>query len=420
MRLIRITTNYITYLKQIYIQNPSVKDQSYLFQYEYLISDCFGWADFWTHALSKLGHEVWEPVANAEAMQKTWAIENNISFDSNSWLLDIIKHQVLSYNPDVLFVDDYHTFSKNFLNELKANCNSIKLVIGWCGAPYDDEQAFSAYDLVLSNIPELVKEFQYLGHRSQYFKHAFDPRILKRLINVDKTPDSNTASSKILFSFIGSIVAGKLGHNQRIKLLKQLAKNIDIDIFSDVNQFNGKEIILGMLKPLFYDSVNFLSQVSILKSILENIPKCRKFMDMKARPTNPKQIDRDILRRAKKPVFGIEMFNVLSKSSVTFNNHIDISRNSASNMRLFEATGVGTCLLTDWKSNLHELFEPDYEVVTYRSVEECIEKAKWLLDNPLERDKIAKAGQARTLREHTFDNRALVLDEIIQGFLKKK
>jgi len=384
------------------------------------MSDCFGWADFWTHALNKLGYKVWEPVANAEAMQKTWATENNISFDSNCWLLDIIKHQVIFYKPDILFIDDYHTLSKNFLNELKDNCNSIKLVIGWCGAPYDDEQVFSACDLILSNIPELVTEFQNLGHRSQYFKHAFAPRILKHLINVDKTLDTQTTSSKILFSFIGSIVAGKLGHNQRIKLLKQLIKNMDIDIFCDINQFSRKEIILGMLKPLFYDLVNSLSRVNTFKDILRNIPKGQKLMDMKTRPTFPKQMDRDILRKVKQPVFGIEMFNVLSKSSITFNNHIDISRNSASNMRLFEATGVGTCLLTDWKPNLHELFEPDYEVVTYRSVEECVEKAKWLLDNPIERDKIAKAGQARTLKEHTFDHRALVLDKIIQDFLKKK
>jgi len=384
------------------------------------MSYCFGWADFWTHSLNKLGYEVWEPVANAEAMQKTWAKENDISFDSNSWILDIIKHQVISYKPDILFVDDYHTFTKDFLDDLKISCPSIKFVIGWCGAPYDDAQVFSAYDLVLSNIPELVTEFRDLGHRSQYFKHAFEPRILKRISNVDETIDSQTSSSEILFSFVGSIVAGKLGHNQRIKLLKQLIKNVDIDIFCDVNQFGSKQILLGILKPLFYDSVNFLSRVDIFKNILRNIPKCQKFMDMKTRPNIHKQMDRDILRRAKQPVFGIEMFKILSKSSVTFNNHIDISRNSASNMRLFEATGVGTCLLTDWKPNLHELFEPDYEVVTYRSVEECIEKAKWLLDNPVERDKIAKAGQARTLREHTFDHRALALDEIIQTFLKNK
>ncbi|MFO0210108.1 MAG: glycosyltransferase, partial [Pseudanabaena sp.] len=89
-----------------------------------------------------------------------------------------------------------------------------------------------------------------------------------------------------------------------------------------------------------------------------------------------------------------------------------------SNMRLFETTGVGSCLITDWKQNINDLFEPDREVVTYRSSSECIEKVKWLLSNPLEAEKIAKAGQHRTLKDHTFDIRSVQLDLIIQEALK--
>jgi spore maturation protein CgeB len=81
---------------------------------------------------------------------------------------------------------------------------------------------------------------------------------------------------------------------------------------------------------------------------------------------------------------------------------------------MFEATGVGTCLLTDWKEHIADLFEPDEEVVTYKSAEECIEKAKWLLENPAERERIAKAGQKRTLRDHTFENRVELFDAIIK------
>jgi spore maturation protein CgeB len=86
-------------------------------------------------------------------------------------------------------------------------------------------------------------------------------------------------------------------------------------------------------------------------------------------------------------------------------------------MRLFEATGVRTCLLTDWKENLSELFEIDREVVTDKSVNECIEKVEWLLENPQERELIAKAGQARILKDHTFAQRAVQLDEIIRKAL---
>jgi spore maturation protein CgeB len=76
---------------------------------------------------------------------------------------------------------------------------------------------------------------------------------------------------------------------------------------------------------------------------------------------------------------------------------------------------VGACLLTDWKNNLKELFVPEQEVVTYKSVDECVEKVKWLLGHPQERQMIARAGQARTLKDHTFTHRAVQLDKIIKS-----
>lgn len=87
-------------------------------------------------------------------------------------------------------------------------------------------------------------------------------------------------------------------------------------------------------------------------------------------------------------------------------------------MRLFEATGIGTCLVTDWKENLIELFAPEKEVVTYRSAGECVEKVKWLLANPQERQAIARAGQQRTLADHNFARRAEQLDGIIKSWPK--
>ena len=111
------------------------------------------------------------------------------------------------------------------------------------------------------------------------------------------------------------------------------------------------------------------------------------------------------------------MFQQLHNSRVSLNTHIDISSCYASNMRLYEATGVGSCLLTDWKDNLPELFEPDTEVVTYRSAEECVEKVRYLLEHERERSAIAEAGQRRVMREHTFDHRAADIHEFIRNHL---
>ena len=89
----------------------------------------------------------------------------------------------------------------------------------------------------------------------------------------------------------------------------------------------------------------------------------------------------------------------------------------AANMRLYEATGVGTMLLTDWKTNLHELFEVGKEVVAYGSTEQCVELVRYYLAHEDEREAIAQAGQKRTLSEHNYYHRMQELTEILNRYL---
>ena len=58
-------------------------------------------------------------------------------------------------------------------------------------------------------------------------------------------------------------------------------------------------------------------------------------------------------------------------------------------------------MVTDWKKNLNDIFEIDTEVVAFKTPEECIEKVKWLLNNPTEREKISRAGQRRVVERTT-------------------
>ena len=111
------------------------------------------------------------------------------------------------------------------------------------------------------------------------------------------------------------------------------------------------------------------------------------------------------------------MFQKLSDSKISFNIHGDLAKNQAGNMRMYEVTGVGTCLLTDWKEVINDYFEPDYEIVTYKSKEEALKKVNYLLNNPKEREKIAINGQKRTLRDHTLKKRVEKVNEIILKYL---
>jgi len=67
--------------------------------------------------------------------------------------------------------------------------------------------------------------------------------------------------------------------------------------------------------------------------------------------------------------------------------------------------------------NLHEIFEPGKEVIAYRTPEECAELIQYYLEHEAERGAIARAGQERTLREHTYYQRMQELVEIVRKYL---
>jgi spore maturation protein CgeB len=114
----------------------------------------------------------------------------------------------------------------------------------------------------------------------------------------------------------------------------------------------------------------------------------------------------------------MELFRTLRDSRATLNVHAGSATRFTSNMRLFEATGAGTCLLTDAAPNLAELFEPDREVAVYSSDDECVEKARWLIAHDVERESMAVAGQQRCLAAHTFHHRAPRLDELLRHVVR--
>jgi len=409
MKVLKITTVYDEYWQLFYKNRSDLGNQFYVLQKKLLDFDGFGWADFWSHHLKPLGYEMIEIISNIPYLQKAWAQENDVKFDSN-WSLKIPFEQVIKFQPDILFMEDYITFSQLWLAELKAACSSIQLVIGWCGAPFQNIHVFNEYDIVLSCIPELVKQFQDMGHWSEHLNHAFQSQILER-IDLSIKPD-------IDFSFVGQINRNNHYHLRRDSILEQVSQSIPIQIFSpqaDISIWDDK--IKTLLKQSSYKLLDLLRVLGLSERELTRIPKIGKFASIKERPLSP--VNPRLKKFMKPAVFGLQMYQTLQRSKLTFNAHVDISPRSASNMRIFEATGVGTCLITDWKENIHALFEPSQEIVTYKSAEECIEKVLWLLEHPQEREAIAKAGQARTLKDHTFAQRAIQLDQIIQRALKR-
>lgn len=409
MRLLKLGIYPVAYLLNFYLKRPELIAQPYSVQHRALLADGFGSADFWTGALTKLDYETTDIIANAKILQTSWATENAINFDLNNWLFEIASAQIKKFRPDVLLIADYSTFTGDFLKNLRRECPFIRLVLGWCGAPYHDLSLFREWDVALSCVPELVADFRAKGICSYHVNHAFAPRILREL-NLKSKPNVD-------FAFIGSLVKQSSFHLERERLLLHLVKFTNLQIWSEIKRPSFKQRRNVFVRRKAHNLVAAARRAGVPERLINALPVWRKIAKWESPPIFEQDVDEQIIRRTRPPLFGIEMFQQLRDARVVFNNHIDISPVSASNMRLFETTGVGACLLTDWKENLSELFEPGKEVLTYRSAEECVEKVNYILEHEEERRELAAAGQLRTLREHTFDNRAARIDEIIRSVL---
>ncbi len=409
MKLFKIAIPFWQHWLQLYGEHPELDTQSWVEQQATINHHWFGFPHAWKDALEPLGYEVLEVLANVEMVQKTWAAERDFAYDDATWKYDILKGQILEFQPEILFVADMFQFSPEWIQAVRASCPSIRLVVGWCGGPWPNDALFNAYDFTLSCVPEIVELLNGRGHHTFHLNHAFDPRILDRL--------DTSHPPTIDFSFIGNINRNNQFHVARDVTLERLVADINVEIFTlalyadDRFSTNARRLA----KVQLFQLLQRLKHIGVPTQRVERLPLFKsvaRLTDAPHRAINPR-----LKPFMQPPRFGIPMFQTLRDSKATFNSHIDLSANSASNMRLFEATGVGTCLVTDHKTNLHDLFEPDYEVLTYRSSEECTEKVKWLLAHPQQREAIAKAGQARTLKDHTIDKRAYQFDEILRQAL---
>jgi len=117
--------------------------------------------------------------------------------------------------------------------------------------------------------------------------------------------------------------------------------------------------------------------------------------------------------------FGKKMYEVLGRSKITLNRHGDIAKDFAANMRLFEATGMGAALVTDWKPDLITLFREN-EVASYQTLEDLVAVLSRLSHSPSEVQSLGAAGQKRTLNSHTYSQRVEIFSDFLKIELIKK
>jgi len=112
------------------------------------------------------------------------------------------------------------------------------------------------------------------------------------------------------------------------------------------------------------------------------------------------------------PVSDDELVTLYSSSQISlgflevYDNH-DPSKPLIQHIHLreFEAPMSGALYFTGYTDELAEMFEPNKEVIVYRSQHELLDKVRFYLANPNQAEKVRQAGRKRALSEHTYHKR---------------
>ncbi len=349
MKIVFFSTYYDKYLESFYKSHPDFSSLSYQSQIETLKNDYFGVFGSYVNHANAAGHQAILIVPNCRPMQQKWAQENKVAFRENGWQIEIAIAQIKAFRPDVFFMSSVFQFYGYFLEKIRPYCGKL---FGWIACPIPDEINLKQLSLILSSVPELVADFRKQGLNSELLPAAFDSDILKHL--------TVRHSQDIDFSFVAGF---SKAHTKRRILTEGLIRKTPLSLYG-------------------YGLVRDRSITGRLKSIANPDP---------------------MFKRYKGEVWGLRMFETLMRSKITFNAHIDMALGNRVNMRMYEATGAGTLLLTDKSENEGiEYFVDGREIISYSSLDDAIEKVNYYLSHEKERQEIANAGQARTLADYSF------------------
>ncbi|MFH1073944.1 MAG: glycosyltransferase, partial [Candidatus Firestonebacteria bacterium] len=110
-----------------------------------------------------------------------------------------------------------------------------------------------------------------------------------------------------------------------------------------------------------------------------------------------------------------EVVKIMNSAKIILNIHgLQGQAHYDASSRIFESAGCGVFQLADYNEGIIDCFEPGKEIVCFKTKEELRDLVKYYLANTKEREEIAKAGQERAYRDHTFKKRMQELLEKIQ------
>lgn len=361
MKFLQLFPHYAEYVRSFYARHPGAAALPYAEQNTRLQEDGVGLVHMLARYLAPQGFETEIVFTDCEPAQKQWLAEHGGSLvRPDQWRQEIAARQVDAARPDILYLTEPVAFDRHFLDRLE---HRPRLVLGWKAAAIPAGTDWRGIDLILSNFsPTFPRALELGARQAEFFTPGFPDTLAEELADEGKFWD---------VSFLGSVTSE---HHTRTAYLNSLAT---------AQLVRKNDFSLGY----------FL------------------------RTAEPDIVPVGVAMHNRGSCWGREMHRVLKGSRIALNIGIDLAKGETGNMRMIEATGLGTFLLTEYQDNIHRYFEPGVEVETFASTGELEAKVRHYLADAAAREAIAQRGRARCRRDFSMSTSVQRLAELIRANL---
>jgi spore maturation protein CgeB len=121
--------------------------------------------------------------------------------------------------------------------------------------------------------------------------------------------------------------------------------------------------------------------------------------------------------REAKDVVGPDLLSLYRSSVIMLNILRDpfISPPSILSLQAFSIPSTGACMLTDWVEELEEAYDPEREVIAFRSADELVEKAQRYSRDREAARRVGEAGRRRCEAHHSLASRARTVLDLVDA-----
>jgi hypothetical protein len=354
MRVYQAIHKYRAYVDQFEAKYGITDDTDFESLRRIVVDDGYASSYILQPALDDKPEQVFYTVWDYDRLQRLWAKEKGLKSRD---LVEIKLAQIEEYRPDV-FYNMSAVYDNHFIKRLGKRKG--RKDIYWNGIIESEPKTFLDYDGQLSLHRPYVEYWTRRGLRAR----ELQPGMPKKWSLVDSTKKSVDAL------FYGQYVDGMFDNRNRlIEDLLRYKRESGLDIRCHLDYTEKRPTIISIPK-LPWANIRS-SQITFPPAVVRH--------------------------ESLRPLYGDALYDVIAQARIVVNAYTDNNRDFKSNMRLFEAIGLGAFLISE-VGTYPDGFEPGVDFYTYDSAAELICQIERVLGDWSTHAQIAEATRRKISR----------------------